>query len=431
MPNPLGFLDSLDIANRAAQHLGQPRILSPDEETKMCSEATFAYDKLRQAELQRNTWTFSTRRVILRPVDAATFLLVPNDWDATVTYAQGSIVADTNGVLWASTIPNNLNNDPIKTIVWEQYFGPLTVTAFNSASNAGGYFAGELVYLPLDKPGSFAIFMSLQNGNLDTPTAVNAWDATILYNKGETVGYGGSQWQSLIELNQNITPADAPLAFDPNSVYSSGQTTLGSDGYIYTSITNNNAGHDPVTDGGANWSTANVPAAWSRMPIIFPSSIKWLPILGGLQNLVFTYPIGAGPITDQNSRNAFKLPAGFLRVCSQSPKAGSISLLGASTGLPYNDWEFENGYLVSSEVSYIMLRFIADMKDVSRFHPMFCEGLAARLAYEICEPVTQSASKKGVIAGDYTKFMNEARTINAIEAGSEEPPIDDWESCRL
>lgn len=397
----------------------------------MCQEATFAYDKLRQAELQRNTWTFSTRRVILRPVDSTTFLLVPNAWNPGTNYSQGSIVTDSNGVMWSSTIPNNLNNDPVKTVVWEQYFGPLTVSAFEQQSNPGGYFAGELAYIPLSKPGSFAVFMSLQNGNTDAPDAVNAWDTTVLYNKGETVGYNGSQWQSLIEVNQGITPADAPLSFDISAVYSSGQTTLGSDGYIYTSINSNNTGHDPVTDGGVNWSTANVPAAWSRLPELFPSSIKWLPIMAGLQNLTFSYPIGAGPFEDQASRNVFKLPAGFLRVCSQSPKAGSVSILGASTGLPYNDWEFENGYLVSREVGYIMLRFIADMKDVSRMHPMFCEGLAARLAYEICEPVTQSASKKGVIAGDYSKFMGEARTINAIEAGSEEMPIDDWESCRL
>lgn len=397
----------------------------------MCQEATFAYDKLRQAELQRNTWTFSTRRVILRPVDNSTFLLVPNLWAPATTYPQGAIVADSNGVLWTSTMPGNLNNDPVKTTVWEQYFGPLTVSAFNGPPNAGGYFAGELVYVPLAKAGSFAIFMSLQNGNLDTPTVVNAWDTTVLYNKGETVGYNGSQWQSLIEVNQGVTPADAPLPYDSNGVYASGQMVLGSDGYIYTSINSNNTGHDPVTDGGVNWSTAGVPAAWSRVPEIFPSSIKWLPILGGLQNLMFTYPIGAGPVNDQVSRNAFKLPAGFLRVCSQSPKAGSTSILGASTGLPYNDWEFENGYLISQEVNFIMLRFVADMKDVSKMHPMFCEGLAARIAYEICEPVTQSTTKAGKIAGDYTKFMGEARTINAIEAGSEEPPVDDWESCRL
>lgn len=429
MPAPLGFLDSLDIANRVAQHLGQSLITSIDEDSRICTEVTFAYDKLRQAELERNTWTFSTRRVILRPIDTTTFMLVPDAWDATVNYSQGSIVADSNGVYWSSLVTNNLNNDPVKTTAWEQYFGPLTVYPWTQMD--AGYFAGELTYVALDKPGSFAVFKSLTNLNSDTPTVAEAWDTTVLYNKGETVTYGGSQWQSLIEVNQGITPADAPLPFDISGNYSSGQVTLGSDGYVYQSVNSNNVGHDPVSDGGVNWTALNVPAAWSRSPILFPSARSWLPLYAGLENIAFSYPIGSGPSSQSSTRNVFKLPAGYLRVAPQDPKAGSNSILGASTGLVYNDWEFESGYLVSREPSFIMLRFIADIKDVSRMNAMFCEGLASRIAFEVCEPVTQSTTKQANLAKIYKQTMDDARTVNAIEAGSEEPPVDDWEACRI
>lgn len=426
MPSPLGFIDSLDIANRACQHMGVARILRVDEESKQNEEITFAYDKLRQAELRRNVWTFSTRRVILRPIDTTTMLLKPKAWDATVTYAEGSLVVDDNGVIWSSTQPENLNNDPVTTTAWEQYFGPLTVVPYDEEQE---YFPGELVYVAVGM-GGFAVFKSLTDNTGVDPATATAWDDEVTYNKGEVVTSGGSQWRSLIELNLNITPADAPNDFDVDATYSSGQTTVGSDGYIYTSAINNNTGNDPVTDGGSNWTNSGTPRAWSRTPEIYASAQTWLPLYAGLQNIAFQYPIGASPASNQRGKNVFRLPAGYLRVAPQAPKAGSNSILGASTGLLYNDWEFEANYLVSCEPDFIMFRFVADLKDVSAMDPMFCEGLAARIAYECCEPVTQSTSRKSIIAGDYTKFMGDARVQNAIEAGSEEPPVDDWEACR-
>jgi hypothetical protein len=53
----------------------------------------------------------------------------------------------------------------------------------------------------------------------------------------------------------------------------------------------------------------------------------------------------------------------------------------------------------------ILLRFVADVQDVPRMKTMFCEGLAARIAIEICEPLTQSTAKLGSITAAYTKVM--------------------------
>ncbi len=62
---------------------------------------------------------------------------------------------------------------------------------------------------------------------------------------------------------------------------------------------------------------------------------------------------------------------------------------------------------------------------------MFCEGLAARMALETCEQITQSNEKKKDAAAVYKYFMTEARLVNAIEAGSVETPEDDYLTCRL
>src|SRR5678815_3993516 len=117
------FLDSLDIANRALQHCGAPQIATVGEISKSNREVSFAYDKVRRAELRRNTWRFATRRTVLRAIDTDTMILVPAAYDATVTYLPGAIVADTNGLLWLSNTQDNRNNTSGATAAWDMYFG--------------------------------------------------------------------------------------------------------------------------------------------------------------------------------------------------------------------------------------------------------------------------------------------------------------------
>ena len=100
----------------------------------------------------------------------------------------------------------------------------------------------------------------------------------------------------------------------------------------------------------------------------------------------------------------------------------AVPMLGAPTGNSYTDWNVENGYIISSDVGPIRLRFVADMTDVSKMDAMFSEGLAERIGIEIAQPVTQSDARLQTIASLYKKFMDEARTINAIEDGYDDPP---------
>ena len=146
-----------------------------------------------------------------------------------------------------------------------------------------------------------------------------------------------------------------------------------------------------------------------------------------------TYPQTTGPVSQRTTRNAFRLPAGFLREAPQAPKMGAVSYLGAPGGLQYTDWEFEGNYLISGTTSTIMFRFVADVQDVTAMDDMFCEGLAARIALETgptLRPSTFNDARDG-ITRRYKEIMGEAREINAIELGAEEPPVDDWISCRV
>jgi len=429
------FQTPTDIGNRAAQFCGANR-MDPilgfnDTSSRTAAEVSFVYDKLRQAELEENPWTCAIRRTILRAIDGNTMLLAPALWSASTKYFVGSLVADQSGNFWISRIPNNLNNDPLLTTYWEPYFGPLAVPLYVADS----YFSGEVVYTTAGD-GTYRAYLSLQDGNTDVPSTATAWDTTVTYFKNQVVTRTSVAYMSLIDLNLNQDPASAPAAWSSGTTYGAAAAVAGSDGIKYTSIAGGNIGHDPTTDGGIHWTNTGVLVAWTTIFVGGTGSDKWLEIGGAefpggvaLTKLNIVYPIGSGPSTQSTSRNAFKLPAGFLRIAPQNPKAVT-PWLGGPSGYTYNDWNFENGYIVSQQVGPISFRFVADLTDVRLMHAMLCEGLAARIALAVCTTLTQSDAKLQGIAGQYKRFIDLAQTQNAIEAGYDDPPDDDYVTVR-
>lgn len=475
------FLTSLDIFNRVCQHCGAPKIVTVGEDTVQYNEISFAYDKIRRAELRRNVWRFATRKTVLRPITTTTMLVVPQLWNSSVLYLQGALVEDSSGLIWQNMIPSNIGNTPGATPgIWDQYFGPLVADVFGATSNPPlwvstttyalnalvafngfaysslqngntnnnpassptwwvsigsaaqqTYFAGELAYMAGPNPGGYVIFQSLVSNNADIPNIATPWNAGTQYQMDDMVSFSGSQWRSLIAYNIGVTPANAPAAWVSTTTYSTGNTVTGSDGYIYSSVGNGNVGNNPVTDGGVHWTNTNVPAAWSSTPTQYPSDIQWLPIYASLQNLFIQYPVGSGPAEQTTTKNVFRFPANFLREAPQDPKAGSSSFLGAPSGLGYTDYEYESDYIVSQISTNIVYRFVADVVNVQKFDDMFCEGLAARIGMEVVQRITQSGAKKQDIEREYNRHMGEARTVNSIETGATEPPEDDYVMCRM
>jgi hypothetical protein len=171
-------------------------------------------------------------------------------------------------------------------------------------------------------------------------------------------------------------------------------------------------------------------SGWTAIATNF--NLQWNEILGA--SLEFhhgIYPIGSGPASQTFTRNVYQLPFGFLRVAPEDPKAGSVSILGAPSNIMYRDYDLEGQFIVTRETNPILWRFVADLTEISLFDPMFCEGLAARIAMEACEPVTQATEKLKNCREAYALFMGEARKLNGIEIGTIQPPIDDYLSCRL
>jgi len=421
------FLDSLDIANRALDHLGASHIQNVAEDSVNNEKISFVYDKVRRAELRRNTWRFAIRKAVLRPVDTTTFGLVPDQWNAGVQYLPGSVVTDGNGQIWVSNKANNIGNDPATSNFWDSYFGSMVADAWDSTLT---YYAGDVVYIS-KADGSFVVYLSRQNNNQEEPDTADAWSATTSYSQDQTVSYSGEQWRSLIAFNLNHVPTGGPANWNAATTYAATNQVTGSDGFIYTSVGSSNTGHNPVTDDGTYWTNTDTPNAWVAVPTLPASSGAWTPLYAALESINLMYPLGAGPSSQSVTKNIFRLPAGFLRRAPQDPKAGINSFLGAPAWNSLDDWELEGDYLISSQSEPILLRFVADIQQVTKMDDMFCEGFAARIGLEACEAITNSNAKQQTCNNAYMKFMSEARIVNAIENGPTEPPEDDYITCRM
>lgn len=243
----------------------------------------------------------------------------------------------------------------------------------------------------------------------------DAWSGSTSYSVGAVKSYLGDYYQAQPGVQIGDVPNTAatwlryfgPITIDAfttaNQPYFAGEIITQS-GTNYLSLISNNNDTPP---------TAN-----------------WLAIGGTTSALNILYPLGAGPLNDFTTRNVFRRPYGYLRQAPNDPKkidpfVGGPDYKGA------DDWLRQGEYITTMQAGPLYMRFIADVIDVMSMDPMFCEGVACRMADAMCEPLTQKLDKKRDIAIDYKTIMGDARTVNGIETGTIDPEEDEYLMVRL
>lgn len=318
------FISPYDIANRALQHMEQPRISSFSDLSMQAVETGFAYDKMRRAELRRSVWTFATRRCVLRQRTGTMSRLTFATFSPTTTYAAGDIVADANGYLWIAT-------------------------AGGTGVYPPSYSAAVFTYNPMWQ----AYF---------GPAYVDVWGSTANYINGDVVALSGVYYLC-VAANTNQSP--------PNATY-------------------------------------------------------WHPIQGAATAGLLNFSPGGFNQAGTTARTAFYLPNNFMRLAAQDPKQPGTSHLSVSAGLKWSDWELESGVLYSATLSNpYVLRFVADVQDVTSMDDLFCEAVAARMGMALVGRFTSSEGKLDEIKMFYQQVVAEARAMSSIEAGSTE---DDFQA---
>ncbi|MCA9339377.1 MAG: hypothetical protein KDA17_00525 [Candidatus Saccharibacteria bacterium] len=118
--------------------------------------------------------------------------------------------------------------------------------------------------------------------------------------------------------------------------------------------------------------------------------------------------------------NSFPLPADCLRVLSPDPEVNYNDL----------DWQIEGRNIITNDDAPLDVRYIYDVTDPNEMDVLFREALAARLAVELAEQLTQSNAKKADAAAMYDNSIAEAKRANAIERVAQRPPEDTWVTIR-
>jgi hypothetical protein len=125
----------------------------------------------------------------------------------------------------------------------------------------------------------------------------------------------------------------------------------------------------------------------------------------------------------------YQLPADFIRLLPARVLGTTTSTLGGID--PGIDWQIEGRKILTDDATPLKIVYLKQVTDPNDFDDLFIELLVARIAYTICEKVTQSNTKKDEAAAYYKFTKQEAKKINAFERPPQEFPTDTWVTARL
>lgn len=97
--------------------------------------------------------------------------------------------------------------------------------------------------------------------------------------------------------------------------------------------------------------------------------------------------------------------------------------------LTTDDYQIEGRFILTDD-SVLYLRYIYEVTDPNEYDTLFQDLVATRLAFELCESLTQSNTKKEALWNEYKESLTHAKKAD----GQENPPIslleDDWINIR-
>lgn len=119
-------------------------------------------------------------------------------------------------------------------------------------------------------------------------------------------------------------------------------------------------------------------------------------------------------------QNAFQLPSTCLRLLPPYPEQNFND----------RDWQIEGTKIYTNDSAPLEIRFIQQVTDPNVMGVLFREALSARIAYELCEELTQSNQKQAALLQAYSLAIKEARRTNAIVNVPAVPVTDEWLTIR-
>lgn len=133
--------------------------------------------------------------------------------------------------------------------------------------------------------------------------------------------------------------------------------------------------------------------------------------------------LAATPDSDYDYQ--YELPNDYLRLLPGGDLRTTAALADYRDGVE-GLYSVEGHQILTNLGAPLAIRYLRDVTDAASFDTAFVEVLAARLAVECCEVITESGSKKEDLRADYRLCVAEAARANAFEKASEQPQDDTW-----
>lgn len=108
----------------------------------------------------------------------------------------------------------------------------------------------------------------------------------------------------------------------------------------------------------------------------------------------------------------YPLPPNFLRF---------LYIEGANPN-DVDNYSIENNHILCNYDSPLKIIYLERVTEPELFPPYFCEVLACKLAFELCERLKQDPARKQVLMSEYQFALSNAKKTNAIQMASQRMP---------
>lgn len=118
--------------------------------------------------------------------------------------------------------------------------------------------------------------------------------------------------------------------------------------------------------------------------------------------------------------NRFPVPGDFVRL---------VEVLGPP--LTVEAYKYESHAILANTLGPVFIRYVRDVPEIGEWDDLFVETFAARLGYEIADPLSGDRGRKADCWSEYKSNVRDGAGVDAKEDPPEEPYDSSWVTARF
>lgn len=122
----------------------------------------------------------------------------------------------------------------------------------------------------------------------------------------------------------------------------------------------------------------------------------------------------------------YLLPADFISFIGTDDQSVGVTSTGGSGEFRSDGFRIEGEYIMSNVSNSLRIVYIFRNEDTAKYDTLFVEALASLMAYEACERITQSNTKKAELLRDFETTIRRAQKRDGLEDDAVDYPEDSW-----